>query len=280
MNTGPQIAHNTELFHRDVHNATIETAVNTTEEEKQGNKTISIATLLSQQLYKRLVELECQAAAFNLSQINSTNQGNNNSKDATQDSLIQPLNSLMIDQRLFSGDIKLPEFHGNPSEFGSFWELFEELVHKQPFSNIRKLSILLSCCKGDAARCLRMIPRTGDSYEKAIEQLKDQYEDPRRITIHMICQLTSMKPSNNDPRTLCNNLNDIKAIIATIQKQGEMVDNTYMTTLTTSTTTNLPRQQRHTASVSLSKPSITFSTKTKTKHTTKEDEQFPIKGNN
>ncbi|KAK6012112.1 hypothetical protein OSTOST_22746, partial [Ostertagia ostertagi] len=80
----------------------------------------------------------------------------------TQESLIQPLNSLMIDQRLFSGDIKLPEFHGNPSEFGSFWELFEELVHKQPFSNIRKLSILLSCCKGDAARCLRMIPRTGD----------------------------------------------------------------------------------------------------------------------
>ncbi|KAK6010482.1 hypothetical protein OSTOST_24490, partial [Ostertagia ostertagi] len=137
----------------------------------------------------------------------------------------------MIDQRLFSGDIKLPEFHGNPSEFGSFWELFEELVHKQPFSNIRKLSILLSCCKGDAARCLRMIPRTGDSYEKAIEQLKDQYEDPRRITIQMIRQLTSMKPCNNDPRTLRNNLNDIKAIIATIQKQGEMVDNTYMTTL-------------------------------------------------
>ncbi|KAK6024358.1 hypothetical protein OSTOST_09834 [Ostertagia ostertagi] len=142
-------------------------------------------------------------AAFNLSQTNLTNQGNNSSKETTEDSLIQPLNSLMIDQRLFSGDIKLPEFHCNPSEFSTFWELFEELDHKQPFSNIRKLSILLSCCKGDAARCLRMIPS-----HRGL--LKDQYEDPRRITIQMIRQLTSMKPCHNDPRTLRNNLNDIK----------------------------------------------------------------------
>ncbi|KAK6032749.1 hypothetical protein OSTOST_01057 [Ostertagia ostertagi] len=214
---------------------TLEETFNDYWEEKQGDKTISIATLLSQQLYKRLIELECQAAAFDLSQTNSVNQGNNNSKETNQESLIQPLNSLMIDQELFIGDIKLPEFHGNPSEFGPFWELFQELVHKQPFSNIRKLSILLSCCKGDAARCLQMIPRTADSYEKAIEQLKDQYEDPRRITIQMIRQLTSMKPCNNDPRSLRNNLNDIKAIIATLQKQGEMVDNSYMVTLVTET---------------------------------------------
>ncbi|KAK6023990.1 Tas retrotransposon peptidase A16 [Ostertagia ostertagi] len=214
---------------------TLEETFNDYWEEKQGDKTISIATLLSQQLYKRLIELECQAAAFDLSQTNSVNQGNNNSKETNQESLIQLFNSLMIDQELFIGDIKLPEFHGNPSEFGPFWELFQELVHKQPFSNIRKLSILLSCCKGDAARCLQMIPRTADSYEKAIEQLKDQYEDPRRITIQMIRQLTSMKPCNNDPRSLRNNLNDIKAIIATLQKQGEMVDNSYMVTLVTET---------------------------------------------
>ncbi|KAK6010972.1 hypothetical protein OSTOST_23954 [Ostertagia ostertagi] len=79
-----------------------------------------------------------------------------------------------------------------------------------------------------------MIPRTGDAYERAIQQLKNQYEDPKRITIQMIRQLKSMKVCHDDPRTLRNNLSDIQAIIAiiaTIQKQGEVVDSTYMTTM-------------------------------------------------
>ncbi|PIO67873.1 hypothetical protein TELCIR_10362 [Teladorsagia circumcincta] len=148
-----------------------------------------------------------------------------------QETLVQPFNSLAIGQRLLSSDLKVPEFHGNPAEFGPFWELFEELVHKQPYSNIGKLSILLGCCKGDAARTLRMICRTGDAYERAIQQLKSQYEDPKRITIQAIRQLKSMKACHDDPRTLRNNLSDVQAIITTIQKQGEVIDSTYMTTM-------------------------------------------------
>ncbi|KAK6031136.1 hypothetical protein OSTOST_02711 [Ostertagia ostertagi] len=147
----------------------LEDAFNDYWEEQQADKTISITALLSQQLHKRPIELEYRAAAFNISQSYSTNQSNNNSEETTQDSLIQSSNSLVIDQRL-----TLPEFHGNSSEFGSFWELIEELVNKQPYSNIRKLSTVLSCCKGDAAICLQMIPRIGDSYENATEQLRDQ----------------------------------------------------------------------------------------------------------
>ncbi|VDO68055.1 unnamed protein product [Haemonchus placei] len=120
--------------------------------------------------------------------------------------------------------MKVPEFHGNPAEFGPFWELFEELVYKQPYTNIAKLSILLNCCKGDAARSLQMIPRTGSSYEKAIQQLKQQYKDPKRITIQMIRQLKAMKSCPNEPRALRNNLSDIQAIIATNRRQGEVVD--------------------------------------------------------
>ncbi|PIO68416.1 hypothetical protein TELCIR_09795 [Teladorsagia circumcincta] len=71
-------------------------------------------------------------------------------------------------------------------EFPNIQKLFEELVHKQPYSNIEKLSILLNCCKGDAAKTLQVIPRTGESYDKAVAQLKNQYEDPRQITMQMI----------------------------------------------------------------------------------------------
>ncbi|EPB66349.1 Tas retrotransposon peptidase A16 [Ancylostoma ceylanicum] len=133
-----------------------------------------------------------------------------------------------MERRLLGNELTIPPFYGNPSEFGPFWELFDELVHKQPYSNIEKLSILINCCKGDAARTLQMIPRTGESYDKAIAQLKNQYEDPRRITMQMIRQLKTMRQCREDPRSLRNNLSDVQAIIATLEKQGEIVNTTNM----------------------------------------------------
>ncbi|KIH63360.1 hypothetical protein ANCDUO_06339 [Ancylostoma duodenale] len=106
--------------------------------------------------------------------------------------------------------------------------MYKELVHKQPYSNIEKLSILVSFCEGDAARAIKKVLRTDDSYEKTIEQLKTQYQDPKRGTMIMIKQLKSMKQCKEDPRYLRNNLNDIQAIIATLRRQGKVVDTTHM----------------------------------------------------
>ncbi|RCN26584.1 zinc knuckle, partial [Ancylostoma caninum] len=44
----------------------------------------------------------------------------------------------------------------------------------------------------------------------------------------MIRQLKSMRASREDSRSLRNNLNDVQAIIATLRKQGEVVDTTHM----------------------------------------------------
>lgn len=195
---------------------------------------LSLAIALSLQLDKRLIELDCQGLA--LKQTCATQQSVPSStaetrNNAEQSVAVPPSNATAIEQRLLNDELKVPDFHGNPSKFGPFWKLFEELVHKQPYSNMEKLSILLNCCKGDAARALRMIPRTGDSYERTIQQLKSQYEDPKRVTMQMIRQLKTMKPCRDDPRSLRNNLSDMQAIISTIQRQGEVVDTTYMTSM-------------------------------------------------
>ncbi|KAK6045572.1 hypothetical protein COOONC_16923 [Cooperia oncophora] len=52
---------------------------------------------------------------------------------------------------------------GNPSEFDSFWELFEELVHKQPHSHIKKFSILhaVALQKGTRQDLSKMIQNIG-----------------------------------------------------------------------------------------------------------------------
>ncbi|VDO91586.1 unnamed protein product [Haemonchus placei] len=76
-----------------------------------------------------------------------------------------------------------------------------------------------------------MIPQTGESYDKAIAQLKSQYQEPIRIITQMIKKLKSMKQCPNDYRSLRNNLNDIQAMLATLEKQGEIVNTTNMRTM-------------------------------------------------
>ncbi|VDO05063.1 unnamed protein product [Haemonchus placei] len=198
--------------------------------EKQGEDLLHHAEQLERQLEKRLIELQCQEVSLKQELIGEGDQrGSNHNSQIPQQ---HPQSSTWtLERRLMGNELKVPNFYGNPSEFDSFWEMFEELVHHQPYSNIEKLSILINCCKGDAARTLQMIPRTGESYERAINQLKNQYQDPRRVTMQMIRKLKSMKQCQDDHRSLRNNLNDIQAIIATLERQGEVVDTINMRTM-------------------------------------------------
>ncbi|RCN40788.1 hypothetical protein ANCCAN_13279 [Ancylostoma caninum] len=192
-------------------------------EEKKGDYLLEVASEIENQLETRVVELECQEASIKQEMINETAQGNIGNSAGTSDF------SSTMDRRLFGNELKIPEFTRNAAEFDSFWELFEELIHKQPYSNTEKLSILLSCCKGDAARALKMLPGTGDSYEKAVQQLKSQYQDPKRVIMTMIRKLKSLRQAKDDARSFRNTLNDVEAIIATLRRQGETVDTTLET---------------------------------------------------
>ncbi|KIH55665.1 hypothetical protein ANCDUO_14172 [Ancylostoma duodenale] len=190
-------------------------------EDKKGDFLSELANDMGSQLETRVVELECQEASIKQEVANEATQRNMGNPTGNSDS------GTSLDRRLFGNELKIPEFTGNAAEFDSFWESFEELIHKQPYSNMEKLSILLSCCKGDAARALKMFPRTGDSYERAVQQLKNQYQDPKRVTMTMVRQLKSLKQARDDARSLRNTLNDVEAIIATLRRQGETVDTTH-----------------------------------------------------
>ncbi|VDO93392.1 unnamed protein product [Heligmosomoides polygyrus] len=204
--------------------------------EKKAESILEQTTALIRQLSLRKMELDCQAASIRNEILltkgeTSRTETNDNQEHNTAPQLNMPANWQTLDRRLLGNELRVPEFDGNPTEFNAFWELFEELVHKQPYTNIEKLSILLSCCKGDASRALRMIPRTGESYEIAITQLKEQYQDTKRTTITLLRDLQTMKPCKDDPKSLRNTLNDVKAIISALRKQGEAVDTTPMTNM-------------------------------------------------
>lgn len=78
-----------------------------------------------------------------------------------------PKNLFSLLRRLQGRELQLLDFHRDTTEFELFWELFEELVHNQPYPKPEKLSVL-SCCKDDAARTLRMILPKDDSYDLTV----------------------------------------------------------------------------------------------------------------
>ncbi|RCN50876.1 hypothetical protein ANCCAN_03094 [Ancylostoma caninum] len=124
--------------------------------DKQGKVILQQTADLIRKVDIRKVELDCQIAAFRgeFGHKYKVEQGEMPNLD-TQRIYTNTMWS-NLDRRLLGNELRVPELNGNPMEFDFFWELYEELVHKQPYTNIEKLSILLSCCKGDASRTLKM----------------------------------------------------------------------------------------------------------------------------
>ncbi|KAK6014822.1 hypothetical protein OSTOST_19786, partial [Ostertagia ostertagi] len=195
---------------------------------KNGEHIVDEAERQLRILEKRLIEIKCQDISVKQEMgLESPYVGRSTELQGTQNTAMNVVTDLVdpylqnreihqrlrnlwqsLDRRLMGNELKIPEFSGKASDFDSFWELFEELVDKQPYSNIEKFSILINCC---AARAIQMIPRTGDSYAKAVDQLKRQYRDPHRVTMEMISKLKSMRPSRDGSRLLRNTLNDVQA---------------------------------------------------------------------
>ncbi|RCN29254.1 hypothetical protein ANCCAN_24992 [Ancylostoma caninum] len=183
------------------------------------------STSISQAILTQAIKNETTTATDQPRVSNIQEQGPLNDNPTASSTVVAPTQTQML-RHIYGHELRIPEFHGNPEEFESFWELFEELVHKQPYSNLEKLSILLGSCKGDAERALRMIPRNGNSYPLAVLQLKSQFQDERRNKTILLRKLQNLPKAGDDPRQLQNTYNDILALVAERRRQNEAVDNT------------------------------------------------------
>ncbi|CAJ0588388.1 unnamed protein product [Cylicocyclus nassatus] len=223
-------------------------------ENRKADESLDISVSTRRKLEVRIVELECQEQAVNItsSEVASSrppiqetnkrctllfqameerNQGRDLNQTHAQNNQTTATTTSNRDHPQpwrypYGHELRVPDFYGKPAEFESFWELFQELVHNQPYSDLEKLSILLACCKGDAERTLRMIPRSAKSYELAIQQLRAQYQDERRNKTLLLRKLQTLPRVGDDPRQLQNTYNDILTLVTEMRRQGEAVDST------------------------------------------------------
>ncbi|RCN49045.1 hypothetical protein ANCCAN_04922 [Ancylostoma caninum] len=197
--------------------------------DKEGAITIETSCELIQSLEMRLTELAMQEMQVtysdeydNMEQQLSRAAANPESRSFAHGifspSFDASRNTAEIPAHWYKNELRILEFHGNPTEFESFWEIFSGLVHKQPYSDIEKLTILLDNCKGEAARALKYYPRKGSSYTDAITQLHEQFHNEEMNTKLLLEQLDKIPQSSKDATQLRATVNGSMAILTSLSR--------------------------------------------------------------
>ncbi|KAL0271399.1 UNVERIFIED_CONTAM: hypothetical protein PYX00_008500 [Menopon gallinae] len=105
--------------------------------------------------------------------------------------------------------IDLPTFSGDPTEWFSFHDLFRATIHENPnLSNAQRLQYLKGTLRGEAAKIIRHLPITEDSYVESWDLLKRRYNNTRYIANTTVQRLLNLQGSKHGNQQL-NNLLDV-----------------------------------------------------------------------
>ncbi|XP_050059796.1 uncharacterized protein LOC126551079 [Aphis gossypii] len=90
--------------------------------------------------------------------------------------------------------ISLPEFNGDYKQWLSYRDTFESLVHSNNhLPDIQKLHYLKSSLKNEAAQVIESLETSSANYVSAWEQLRERYDNNRKmvgIHIHAVCSMS------------------------------------------------------------------------------------------
>ncbi|EPB77219.1 Tas retrotransposon peptidase A16 [Ancylostoma ceylanicum] len=206
-------------------------------EDREGHRTIENVYELIQSLEMRLTELDMQEMQVSYSdEFDNIERRRTDNIEGTEPGFAQTSAftsfggaqashpSHTIPAHWYKRELRIPDFNGNPTEFEAFWEIFSELVHKQPYSDIEKLTILLDKCKGEAARALKFIPRKGSCYNDAVKQLQEQFHNQDMNVKLLLDQLEKIPQSTEDAFHLRATVNDLMAIITPLSRAEKHID--------------------------------------------------------
>ena len=115
-----------------------------------------------------------------------TSMNNNGTSQIIQVPPVQgPTSQHLIKPRL--PKLNLPKFKGDANSYTSFWDIFENAVHKnEGLAVIDKLNYLHSLLEGSAARAIEGLTLTTTNYDSAIQILKGHFGRPQHlIATHM-----------------------------------------------------------------------------------------------
>ena len=92
--------------------------------------------------------------------------------------------------------LELPKFKGNLTEWQTFWDKFQALVHESNLSVISKFTYLHSLLEGEALAVVQGKAITNDNYKKACHMLENRFGRKKRIIFEHIQGLLNVTMPN------------------------------------------------------------------------------------
>ncbi|XP_036344939.1 uncharacterized protein LOC118754180 [Rhagoletis pomonella] len=118
--------------------------------------------------------------------------------------------------------LSLPSFSGNYAEYKKFITSFTQIIAREPrLSNIERFNYLLSCLKGAALETVKAFQVTSENYPKALDRLKERFDNPTLIFLEGIASLFTLQSVDKpNPQQLRSLVDKASAIFSSLESLG------------------------------------------------------------
>ncbi|XP_036320220.1 uncharacterized protein LOC118734620 [Rhagoletis pomonella] len=116
--------------------------------------------------------------------------------------------------------LSLPTFSGDYADYKNFITTFTQIIAREPrLSNIEKFNYLLSCLKGAALETVKAFQVTNENYSKALDRLKERFDNPTLIFLEGIASLFTA-PEKSNAQQLRSLVDKASAIYSSLESLG------------------------------------------------------------
>ena len=127
---------------------------------------------------------------------------------------------------MFSSQVNLLLFHGDPCEWPNWYGMFNALVHDQRLTKTQKMSYLKASVRGSADKAIAGMFFTGTMYEEAIKGLTHRFGNPELILkalINKLLELPALTDDNTSSlRTFVDNIHNIKRTLKSYDHRADL----------------------------------------------------------
>ena len=131
---------------------------------------------------------------------------------------IQTASTVQLVNPMSFGDLPLPEFSGDYTEFEPFEGDFRNIIGNGKLDDGCKKAYLLKCIKGEAKRYIGTDGTAAKNYEEIWDELRQRYGKPWRVTRAAVKKIIDIQDPKNDSNDILRYWNEVTEACKTAER--------------------------------------------------------------